>query len=65
MSKWKSLAYKFLRISNDINAVKRGKVGKRIGRRIAGKATGNGCVTCSNVDRRLCFGVAVFACPRY
>lgn len=38
--KLKSLLYKLLRISNDINAVRRGKVGKRIGRRIAGRASG-------------------------
>lgn len=36
----KSKIYKALRIWNDIDAVKRGKVGKRIGRRAAGKATG-------------------------
>lgn len=36
----KSLIYKLLRISNDINAIKKGKVGRRIGRRIYGKATG-------------------------
>lgn len=34
--------YKALRISNDINAIRRGKVGKRIKRRVAGKATGRG-----------------------
>lgn len=36
----KNLIYQLLKISNDINAVKKGKVGKRIGRRVAGKATG-------------------------
>lgn len=36
----KSLIYKGLRISNDINAVKKGKIGQRIGRRTMGKATG-------------------------
>jgi len=36
----KSTIYKILRISNDINAIKKGKVGKRIGRRVFGKATG-------------------------
>jgi len=34
--------YKLLRISNDINAIRRGKIGKRIGRRVVGKATGRG-----------------------
>lgn len=38
----KRMIYKLLRISNDMNAIKRGKVGKRIGRRIAGKVTGKG-----------------------
>lgn len=38
----KRLLYKLLRISNDINAVRRGKIGKRIGRRLAGKATSKG-----------------------
>lgn len=36
----KSMIYKALRISNDINAIKKGKVGQRIGRRLVGKATG-------------------------
>ena len=36
----KKLLYKALKISNDVNAVSKGKVGKRIGRRVYGKATG-------------------------
>ena len=36
----KSSIYKFLRLWNDASAVKKGKVGKRIGRRLAGKTTG-------------------------
>jgi len=36
----KRMIYRLLRISNDINAVKKGKVGKRIGRRASGKVTG-------------------------
>ena len=36
----KSAIYKLLRIWNDINAVYRGKVGRRIARRIAGRITG-------------------------
>jgi len=36
----KSSIYKFLRLWNDVSAVKKGKVGKRIGRRLAGKTTG-------------------------
>lgn len=34
--------YWLAKILGDINAVKRGKVGKRIARRAAGKATGRG-----------------------
>ncbi|SET84393.1 hypothetical protein SAMN05216389_1389 [Oceanobacillus limi] len=37
---FKSFLYKMLKYSNDVNAVKKGKVGKRVGRRVAGKATG-------------------------
>jgi hypothetical protein len=36
----KSTIYKILRIWNDVDAVKKGGVGKRIGRRVTGKATG-------------------------
>jgi hypothetical protein len=36
------LNYFFARILGDINAVKKGKVGKQIGRRAAGKLTGRG-----------------------
>ncbi|WP_166485446.1 hypothetical protein [Halalkalibacter wakoensis] len=36
----KSSIYKILRIWNDIDAVRKGKVGKRIGRRVAGRASG-------------------------
>lgn len=38
----KSLIYKLLRISNDINAIRRGKISQRIGRRVTGKITGRG-----------------------
>jgi len=34
------LLYSFARILGDVNAVQKGKVGKRIVRRAAGKATG-------------------------
>ena len=40
MGKARSLIYKLGRILGDINAVKRGKVGKRVARRIVGKGTG-------------------------
>jgi hypothetical protein len=36
----KSKIYKALRIWNDIDAVRKKRVGKRIGRRVVGKATG-------------------------
>ncbi len=36
----KSSIYKFLRIWNDATAIKKGKIGKRIVRRAAGKTTG-------------------------
>jgi len=36
----KRLLYRLLALSNDINAVRKGRVGRRIGRRIYGKATG-------------------------
>ena len=36
----KKLLYSLLKYSNDINAVKKGKVGRRVGRRIYGKASG-------------------------
>jgi hypothetical protein len=36
----KRLLYQLLALSNDYNAVRRGKVGRRVARRIYGKATG-------------------------
>ncbi|GGC98212.1 hypothetical protein GCM10007216_31230 [Thalassobacillus devorans] len=36
----KSTIYKVLRIWNDVDAVRKGKIGRRVGRRAAGKATG-------------------------
>lgn len=36
----KRTAYRLLKYSNDINAVRRGRVGRRIGRRVYGKASG-------------------------
>ena len=36
----RKLLYALLRILNDINAINKGKVGKRIGRRAAGKVSG-------------------------
>jgi hypothetical protein len=34
--------YWLARVLGDVNAVKKGKVGRRLGRRIAGKITGRG-----------------------
>lgn len=36
----KRTIYRLLRLSNDINAVRRGRIGRRIGRRVYGRATG-------------------------
>lgn len=36
----KDLIYALLGLSNDVNAVRKGKVGRRVGRRIYGKASG-------------------------
>jgi len=36
----RSSLYKVARIMGDVNAVKKGKVGKRVARRVAGKGTG-------------------------
>lgn len=40
IGKARSLLYLTARILGDVNAVKRGTVGKRIARRLAGKVTG-------------------------
>ena len=36
----RKLLYSLLKYSNDVSAIKRGKVGKRIGRRATGKVAG-------------------------
>lgn len=36
----KSMIYKLLRLSNDLNAIRRGRVGRRIARRAYGRTTG-------------------------
>jgi hypothetical protein len=40
IGKLRSALYKSARILGDVNAVKRGTVGKRVGRRVTGRATG-------------------------
>ncbi|MBI4299254.1 MAG: hypothetical protein HY666_05800 [Chloroflexi bacterium] len=39
---FRSFLYKLAKLLGDVNAVQKGKVGRRIGRRLAGKATGRG-----------------------
>lgn len=36
----KSTIYKLLRLSNDVNAIRRGRGGRRLARRAYGRATG-------------------------
>ncbi len=38
----KSTIYKLLKWSNDLNAISKGKIGKRVGRRVLGKMAGKG-----------------------
>ncbi|WP_299090312.1 hypothetical protein [uncultured Metabacillus sp.] len=40
MNKFRSFLYILAKIIGDINAIKKGTIGKRIARRAAGKATG-------------------------
>ena len=42
ISKNRGALYKLARLLGDVQAVKKGKVGKRIARRAAGKVTGKG-----------------------
>ncbi|WP_337017316.1 hypothetical protein [Oceanobacillus massiliensis] len=42
MNGFRSFLYTLAKILGDVNAIKKGKVGKRIMRRAAGKATGKG-----------------------
>lgn len=37
---WRSTAYRALRTSNDVRAIRNGRVGRRVARRVYGKATG-------------------------
>lgn len=39
---FRGFLYTLAKLLGDLNAVKRGKVGKRIGRRVVGKAAGRG-----------------------
>jgi len=42
MAGFRGFLYILARILGDVNAVKKGKVGRRVGRRAAGKVTGRG-----------------------
>ena len=42
MNEMRSTLYKVARIMGDINAVQKGKIGKRIARRLVGKYSGRG-----------------------
>ncbi|WP_419924934.1 hypothetical protein [Candidatus Poriferisocius sp.] len=42
INRTRSFLYKLSKFLGDVNAVKRGRVGKRIARRALGKATGRG-----------------------
>lgn len=42
MGRTRSSLYKAARIMGDVNAVKKGRVGKRVTRRVTGRATGRG-----------------------
>jgi hypothetical protein len=38
--RWKTTAYRALAASNDVRAIRRGRVGRRVARRIYGRAAG-------------------------
>jgi len=40
MATTRGLLYTLARLMGDVNAVQKGRVGKRVGRRVVGKATG-------------------------
>ena len=42
MSAFRSMLYALARLLGDVNAVKKGRVTRRVGRRIAGMVTGRG-----------------------
>jgi hypothetical protein len=42
ISKTRGWLYLIAKLLGDVNAVKKGRVGKRVARRLAGKATGRG-----------------------
>lgn len=42
INKNRSFLYKLARILGDVNAARKGRVGRRVGRRIAGRTTGRG-----------------------
>lgn len=40
LNKLRSALYRLAKLLGDVNAIRRGRVGRRIARRLAGKATG-------------------------
>ena len=42
IGKSRGFLYKLARILGDVNAVQKGRVGRRVGRPVAGRATGRG-----------------------
>lgn len=42
LNKSRGFLYKLARLLGDVNAVQKGRVGRRVGRRITGKAAGRG-----------------------
>ena len=42
MNAFRSILYALAKLLGDVNAVNKGKVGRRIARRVAGKVTGRG-----------------------
>ena len=42
INKTRGLLYTIARILGDINAVQKGRVGRRVGRRVTGRVTGRG-----------------------
>lgn len=42
LSKGRGVLYQLARLLGDVQAVRRGSIGRRVGRRVAGKVTGRG-----------------------
>jgi hypothetical protein len=42
INKTRGTLYKLARVLGDLNAVKKGRIGRRVGRRLVGRASGRG-----------------------